>query len=100
MAGAQLIGREIERGRIDRWLSDDWPATLLIEGVAGIGKSTLWGYALERAAAAGCRVLSWRASIAEREIAFAVLTALFDDADVGGLAGLHPLRRRALEIAL
>jgi DNA-binding CsgD family transcriptional regulator len=101
MTGVQVIGREAERARVDRWLACDWPATLLIEGVAGIGKSTLWGYALERASAAGSRVLSWRASIAERDLAFAVLTALFDDAaDVDVLGGLHPARRRALETAL
>jgi MoxR-like ATPase len=34
------------------------PAALLVEGDAGIGKTTLWRAAADAAAARGCRVIS------------------------------------------
>ena len=72
-----------------------------LEGVAGIGKTTLWSCAVDLAAARGDRLMVWRASTAERDIAFAVLTALFDVPSViAVLAGLPDPRRRALEVAL
>ena len=78
------------------------PAGVLrIEGVAGIGKTTLWSCAVDLARARGDRLMVWRASTAERDIAFAVLTALFDLPPViAVLAGLPDPRRRALEVAL
>jgi DNA-binding CsgD family transcriptional regulator len=96
-----VIGREAERKVIESWLRLDRPGLLRIEGVAGIGKSTLWSWALRQAAARGDRVVTWRASIAERDIAFAVLTALLDVPLVASvLAGVPQPRRRALEVAL
>jgi hypothetical protein len=45
--------------------------------------------------------MMWRASTAERDMAFAVLTALFDAPEVTAvLSGLPAPRRRALEVAL
>jgi hypothetical protein len=40
------------------------PAGLVIDGEAGIGKTTLWAHAVERGEALGFRVLSARAAIA------------------------------------
>ncbi len=96
-----MIGREAERAVIEGCLDADRPGSLLIDGEAGIGKSTLWSFALEHAAARGRRVLSWRASPAEQDLAFSVLTALFDrEAIVDAFPRLAAPRRRALEVAL
>ena len=40
MVGSQVVGREPERARIDTWLQSPTPTSLLIDGEAGIGKST------------------------------------------------------------
>jgi DNA-binding CsgD family transcriptional regulator/tetratricopeptide (TPR) repeat protein len=101
MAVGDVIGREVERAAIEQWLAGGRPSMLRIEGVAGIGKSTLWNYALDRAVELGRRPMSWRASAAERDLAFAALTALFDvPAALAALAEIPEPRRRALEIAL
>ena len=72
----------------------------MIEGAAGIGKTVLWSFAQRAAAARGDRVLAWRASSAERELAFAALMGLLD-ADLGTtLDALPDARRQALELAL
>ncbi|HEV7200504.1 MAG TPA: AAA family ATPase [Candidatus Limnocylindria bacterium] len=100
-AGAVVVGRDAERRAIDAWLEAGRPASLLINGEAGIGKSTLWAYAADRAADRGDRVLAWRASNAEHELAFAALTALFDEPMVVPLLDRLPdPRRRALETAI
>jgi DNA-binding CsgD family transcriptional regulator/tetratricopeptide (TPR) repeat protein len=96
-----VVGRDAERRAIDAWLDAARPASLLINGEAGIGKSTLWSYAVDRAAERGDRVLAWRASSAERELAFAALTALFDvPMIVPFLDRVPDPRRRALETAI
>ncbi len=100
-AGAVVVGRDAERRAIDAWLVANRPASLLISGEAGIGKSTLWSYAVERAAERGDRVLAWRASSAERELAFAALSALFDEPTLVPLLDRVPdPRRQALETAI
>ena len=99
--GDGVVGREAERDASGSWLGADRPGILRIEGVAGIGKTTLWSYALDLAGARGDRLMVWRASTAERDIAFAVLTALFAQPSViAVLAGLPDPRRRAIEVAL
>lgn len=101
MTGIQVVGRDTERELIAHWLDGDRPASLLIDGEAGIGKSTLWSYAVEQATERGDLVLPWRASIAERSLAYAALSALFDRPPVAAvLAHLADPRRRALETAL
>jgi len=96
-----VVGREAEREAIGSWLDADRPGVLRIEGVAGIGKTTLWSCAVDLGQARGDRLMVWRASPAERDIAFAVLTGLFDQPPVVAvLAGLPDPRRRALEVAL
>ncbi len=94
MGGATVIGRESERETIGQWLDLPRPAALVIEGEAGIGKSTLWDDALEQAQARGDRVIAWRASAA-------VLTGLLAGAEVeAALEIVAQPRRRALEFAL
>src|SRR6058998_3524042 len=96
-----IVGRDEELGSIERFVGESGPGTLLIEGEAGIGKSTLWSFALEVATSRAARILSWRASTAERGLAFAVLTGLFDAQELEDLLpAIAEPRRHALEVAL
>jgi hypothetical protein len=56
------IGRDEELATSARFLErvSDGPAALVIEGVAGIGKTTLWSESVRRAREAGFRVLEAR----------------------------------------
>ncbi|RAV13899.1 LuxR family transcriptional regulator [Mycolicibacterium sp. GF69] len=64
------------------------PAALLIEGEAGIGKTTLWLTAVEQARQRGFHVLSTRPSAAESVLAYTALADLLDDADGSARADL------------
>ncbi|WP_205538611.1 helix-turn-helix transcriptional regulator [Mycobacterium kyogaense] len=76
------------------------PTGLVIEGEAGIGKTTVWLALVEQAAADGFRVLSARVGQAESVMAFAALADLLADVDPGVIAGLPPLQRLALDRVL
>ena len=54
------------------------PSALVLEGEAGIGKSTLWLSAIEHARASGSRVLVARPTEAERGLGHVGLGDLFD----------------------
>jgi len=91
---------DAERGPIEALLGRPRPLVVSIDGDAGIGKSTLWTFANDVAAGCGDRVLAWRASGAERELAFGALIGLLDT-DLGtAFDALLPPRRLALEAAL
>ena len=101
MPGTIVVGREAERSAIARWLEEARPSCLLIEGEAGIGKTTLWFHAVAVARTRADRVLAWRASIAERDLAFATLTALLDDpAAEAAIELLNSPRRAAISAAM
>jgi thymidylate kinase len=51
---------------------------LVVEGEAGIGKTTVWLAAMERAQELGFRVLSTRATSAESVLAYSSLAGLLD----------------------
>ena len=78
---AALIEREAELAAIADALEGVSPAaggrTLLIEGPAGIGKTTLMAELERMAGEAGFRVLSARGSEIERDFAFGVVRQLF-----------------------
>ena len=95
-----IIGRDDERASIERALEGPRPLALIVEGEAGIGKTTLWSFALDLARELGDRVLAWRASSAERELAFGALMGLLDGLDGRAFDALDKPRRRALELAL
>lgn len=73
------------------------PASLVIEGEAGIGKTRLWLTALEEARALGYRVLSARAGQAETSLAYASIADLLDDVDAANIAHLPDVQRLALD---
>ena len=71
----------------------------MLEGGAGIGKTTLWEAAVDAARRRGRRVLSTRPSEAEAHLSFAALIDLLDGVDVGKV-GLPDPQSRALNVAL
>src|SRR5215210_4823592 len=75
-------------------------AALVLEGEAGIGKSTLWLAGVEAAERRGLRVLASRPAEAERGLAHAALSDLFEGVFDSVAPMLVPPRRRALEVAL
>jgi len=76
-----LLERDHELEVLDRLVQGalDGDAVLaLLEGPAGIGKSTVLAEARDKAAAAGFRVLAARGSDLERELPYGVVRQLFE----------------------
>src|SRR5262249_6230727 len=98
----EVFGREEEQEHIVRFLDEysRGPAILLIEGEAGIGKTTLWESAEEAAAERGHRVLVTRAAEAETKLAYTALGDLLEAAGEAVLAELPGPQRKAIEAAL
>lgn len=101
MAGAavpDVVGREAELVAIEAALGRPAGA-LVLEGEAGIGKTTLWRAACAAAAAGGRRVLAASAVEAEASTGFAHLADLLAQplAELGGR--LDAAQRHALELA-
>jgi DNA-binding CsgD family transcriptional regulator len=98
----EIVGREEELASLHAFISEvrGGPAALVVEGDAGIGKSTLWFAAVEDARAQGLRVLSAQPVEAESRLANAGLGDLFEGVLDDVLPDLSLPRRRALEVAL
>ena len=102
MAADAIFGRTDELSIIATFFDGEpaGPHGLLIEGDAGIGKSTVWREAIRLADGRG-RVLTSRASEAEARLSFAILGDLLVPAlDDEVLARLPSGQRRGLEVAL
>jgi DNA-binding CsgD family transcriptional regulator len=97
-----IVGRNDELAVFEAFLDGpvNGPRALVLEGEAGIGKSTIWLAAVAAARARSCRVLSSRPAENERTLPYVVLGDLFADVEVDELAVLETPRRRALESAL
>jgi DNA-binding CsgD family transcriptional regulator len=72
----------------------------VIEGEAGIGKTTLWQTAVDSAAERGYRVLVSRPAEPETGLAYSGLADLLADVDAVCLDALPDPQRHALEVAL
>jgi DNA-binding CsgD family transcriptional regulator len=98
----ETVGRDEELERIGAFLDvpDESPSALVLEGDAGIGKSTLWASGVDAARERGLLVLSARPAEAERKLAGAVLGDLLEDVLPDVLPALSPPQRRALELVL
>jgi predicted ATP-dependent serine protease len=83
-----IIGREQELALVDGFVTgrSGCLACLLLEGDAGIGKSTLWRAGVEMALERGFRVLLSRSAEAERDLPYVGLGDLFE----GALAEVLP----------
>src|SRR5829696_2816726 len=99
---AEMVGREEELSSLYAVLdrTADGPAALVLEGEAGIGKSTLWRAGVDAARAQGLRVLLSQPAEVERGLAHAGLGDLFEGTLESVLPALSTPRRRALEGAL
>lgn len=75
-----VVSRDAESQAVDEFLASvsSGPSALVLEGEAGIGKTTVWLAALERAQELGFRVMSSRTAAAESVLAYASLAALLD----------------------
>ena len=98
----EIVSREEELALVRAFVGEArrGSAVLVLEGDAGIGKSTLWSDGVEQARAQGLRVLCSRPAEAECGLAHAGLADLLEDVVDQLLPELPPPRRRALEVAL
>jgi predicted ATPase len=98
----EILGRDEELGLLDAFLdgTDRGVRALVLEGEAGVGKSTLWAAGLASAEQRGFQVLSSRPAEAERGLPHVVLADLLEGVVEEVLPTLSAPRRRALEGAL
>jgi DNA-binding CsgD family transcriptional regulator len=98
----EIVGREAELASVRAFVDQAGAglAALVLDGDAGIGKSTLWLAGAKHARTRGLRVLSSRPAEAERALAHAGLSDLLENALEETLPALQAPRRRALEIVM
>ena len=97
-----VVGRDRELATVTAFL-DALPSGtsgLLLEGAAGIGKTTVWESGVAGAAARSYVILSSRPAESEATLSFAALGDLMDGVLGQVLPQLPPPQRRALEVAL
>jgi DNA-binding CsgD family transcriptional regulator len=97
-----IVGRERELAALGRFIEGvtDRPQDLLLEGEAGIGKTTLWRAGMDAALAAGHRVLVSRPGESETKLSYSGVGDLLRDVFDEALADAPIPQRRALEVAL
>lgn len=97
-----LVGREADLVELNAFLkaSPGTARALVIEGEAGIGKTTIVNVALARAPLAGLPVLTARPSAGEAHLPYAGLGDLLSGVEEAALAELAPPQRETLEVAL
>jgi DNA-binding CsgD family transcriptional regulator len=98
----RMVGREEERAALLRFVEElaERPQLLLLEGEAGIGKTTLWRAGVAAATGAGHRVLVSRPAERETTLTYSAIGDLLEGVFDEALADAPMPQRRALEIAL
>ncbi len=99
----EVVGRDAELEVIEAFLSrreSNGPIALMLEGEAGIGKTTLWRTGFSRGRELSYRVLVARPTGAESEMPFAGLADLVQDCAAEIMPHLPGPQRHALEAAL
>jgi DNA-binding CsgD family transcriptional regulator len=97
-----IVGREAELGAVHAFVDGlaDGPAALVLEGDAGMGKTTLWNAALDHAEQHGVTVLRSRPAESETALSFAGVFDLLDPVLDRALDPLPAAQRKALSRAL
>ena len=96
-----VIGRDAELATIHSFLGDGGRRSiLLIDGEPGMGKTTLWQAAIDRASDGSRRVLQTQPTDAEATFSYAGLGDLFEPIGDDLLTQLPTPQRRALRVAL
>ena len=98
----EVVGREEELGRIADFVDAHRgkPGALVIQGQAGIGKTTLWRQAVRSLDAAGFRVVQATPAASEASLSLAALCDLLEPVYRLVRAELPAPQRRALDVAL
>ena len=101
-APSAVFGRDDDILAAERFLSHAaaGPAALVFEGAAGIGKTTVWACAQDRARRSSAHLLSCRPVDAEAKLAFTSLADLLEPVAERTVPLLAEPQRLALEIAL
>jgi DNA-binding CsgD family transcriptional regulator len=99
---ASVVGRDAELAVIDHFLAGvrDGASALVLEGEAGMGKTTLWRAAVADAEAAGFVVLRAQPAESETALSFSALGDLLDPVLEAALEPLAAGQRGALSRAL
>jgi DNA-binding CsgD family transcriptional regulator len=99
---AGMVSRPTEEEALSEFLdsASSRPSALLVDGEAGIGKTTVWLAGLEQARDRGFRVLSARVANAQSVLAYASLADLLDDVDPDTWADLPDPQRIAVDRVL
>jgi hypothetical protein len=97
VTGAGVVGRDREIAAVAAFLDavPSGPCGLLLEGAAGIGKTTVWSAGAALAAERSYTVLSCRPAEVEAALSFAALGDLLDGVLDGALPQLPLPQRRA-----
>jgi DNA-binding CsgD family transcriptional regulator len=98
----QIVGRGSELGAIQCFLDgvSQGSGFLIIEGEAGIGKTTLWAAGVQTARDLGYRVIVARPAEIETQLSFAAVADLLAPVVDEVLPALPVPQRHALEVAL
>lgn len=99
---ARVVSRTSEYGAVETFLDSDagYPCTLVLEGDAGIGKTTLWWAGVQQARDRRYRVLATRASAAETVLAYGSLADLLGDVEASAWPPLPAPQRLAVDQVL
>jgi hypothetical protein len=97
-----MVGRDLELALGDRLLRSGgpWPRSLVLEGLPGIGKTTVWREIVRRAEVKGFRVLACQPAQAERKMANAGVGDLLEGVPDEFFSALPAAHRRAIDVAL
>jgi hypothetical protein len=101
-ATGRVVGRERELALADGFLVSAAQrfGVLVVEGEAGIGKTTVWREIARRAEGRGFRVLAARPAQAETKLALSAIADLLEPVPLEVFAALPEPQRRALDVAL
>lgn len=99
---AVVVGRDRELASAGEFLAtaSEGPAALVLEGDAGIGKTTVWREVVRQAEATGFEVLSCRPAQQEAKLSLSAVADLLEATPAAVFEALPTPQRHALEIAL